>query len=48
MGILQNDFFMVYLYKNERNDQIKKEKKKKEEKKKCSAEIQTANLLITR
>ncbi len=40
-------FFMVYLYKNEKNGQIKNLKKKKV-KKKVSAEIQTADLLITR
>ncbi len=37
---------MVYLYKNEKNGQIKKEKKK--EKRKSSAEIWTAKQLNTR
>ncbi len=44
MEILQNIFCVVYLYKNEKNDQIKKKKK---EKSKSSAEIRTANLFIT-
>ncbi len=39
---------MVYLYKNEKNGQIKKEKKKRTNvQKKGSTEIWTANLLIT-
>ncbi len=40
---------MLYLYKNEKNDEIKnKEKKSKKEKIKGLAEFRTANLLITR
>ncbi len=48
MAILQNKgfFLMVYLDKNEKNGQIKKEKKK--EKRKSSAEIWTAKQLNTR
>ncbi len=45
MGILQNNSFMVYLYKNEKNRQIKKEKRKV--KRMFSTKIQTVDLVIT-
>ncbi len=47
MGILQKNIFMAYLYKKEKNDQIK-ELKKIKLKSYGSGEIQTADLFITR